>query len=165
MSLSSKPKQPVAGRAEIIEVALIDTTDRERFQAFCRPENPIPITVMRIHKITGKMVADAKTWPGIHKAVGKLFKQADYVLAWNADFDERILRRTANRYGLQWKNKYRLHDQLQDYRQLRSDRLGHSLQEACSHEDAPYDKSKAHRALPDCHSVLDVMRAYVKNKM
>ena len=42
---------------------------------------------------------------------------------------------------------------------------GHSLQEACSHEDAPYDKSKAHRALPDCHSVLDVMRAYVKNEM
>ena len=153
------------GRAEIIEIALIDTTGRELFQALCKPENPIPITAMRIHKITDRMVADAKTWPGIHKAVRKLFKQADCVLAWNADFDQKMLRQTAGRYGLQWKNKHMLHDLLQDYRQLRSDRLGYSLQEACGHEDVPYDKSKAHRALPDCHSVLDVMRAYVKNEL
>ena len=34
------------------------------------------------------------------------------MLGWNADFDERILRQTASQYGLQWKNKYRLHDRL-----------------------------------------------------
>ena len=66
---------------------------------------------------------------------------------------------------MQWKNKHRLHDLLKDYRQLRSDRLGYSLQEVCGHEGVPYDKSKAHRALPDCRSVLDVMRAYVKNEL
>ena len=151
--------------AEIIEIALIDTTGEVRFQSLCRPEKPIPIPAMRVHKITDRMVADAKTWPDIHKVVKKLFKQSDYVLAWNADFDERMLRQTASRYGLQWKNKHRLHDLLQDYRQLRSDRLGYSLQEACGYEGVPYDKSKAHRALPDCYSVLEVMRAYVRNEI
>ena len=152
-------------RSEIIEIALIDTTGKERFLSLCRPEKPIPINAMRIHKITDRMVADAKTWPDIHKAVKKLFKQAEYVLAWNADFDERMLKQTANRYELQWKNKYKLHDLLQDYRELRSDRLGHSLEKACGHEGVPRVESKAHRALADCFSVLDVMRAYVKNEM
>ena len=149
--------------AEIIEIALIDTTGKVRFQSLCKPENSIPITAMRIHKITDRMVADANTWTDIHKTVKKLFKQAEWVLAWNADFDERMLRQTANRYGLQWKNKYKLHDLLQDYRELRSDRLGYSLQEACGHEGVPRDESKAHRTLPDCYSVLEVMRAYMRN--
>ena len=149
-------------RAEIIEIALIDTTGKERFLSLCRPEKPIPIKAMRIHKITDRMVADAKTWPDIHKTVKKLFKQAEYVLAWKAEFDERMLKQTANRYGLQWKNKYKLHDLWQDYRKLRSDRLGHSLEEACGHEGVPRDESKAHRALPDCYDVLEVMRAYVR---
>ena len=88
---------------------------------------------------------------GIHKAVRKLFKQAKFVLAWNADFDERMLRQTASRYDLQWKTN--------------TDFMTGCLQEACSHEGAPYDKSKAHRAPPDCYNVLDVMRAYVKNEI
>ena len=61
MSSSWIPKQPAAARAEIIEIAFIDTTRREWFQSLCKPENPIPITAMRIHEITDRMVADAKT--------------------------------------------------------------------------------------------------------
>ena len=152
-------------RAEIIDIALIDTTGEERFQSLCKPEKPIPITAMRVHKITDRMVADADTWPDIHKTVEKLFEQAEYVLAWNADFDERMLRQTAERYELEWKNKYKLHDLLRDYRKLRSDRLGYSLQEACGHEGVPRDESNAHHAQADCYNVLDVMRAYVKNEM
>ena len=152
-------------QAEIIEIAMIDTTGKVQFQSLCKPERPIPITAMRAHKITDRMVADAKTWPDIHEMVKKLFEQAECLLAWNADFDERMLRQTAERYELEWKNLYKLHDLLRDYRKLRSDRLGHSLQDACGHEGVPRDESKAHRALADCYSVLDVMRAYVKNEM
>ena len=76
-----------------------------------------------------------------------------------------MLRQTADRYGSKWKNKYKLHDLLRDYQELRPDSLGHSLQEACGHEGVPRDEGKAHRALVDCFSVLDVMRAYVKNEM
>ena len=48
-------------RAEIIEIAMIDTTGEERCQSSRRPENPIPIIMMRVHKIEDRMVADAKT--------------------------------------------------------------------------------------------------------
>ena len=150
-------------RAEIIEIAIIDTTGKERFQSLCKPEKPIPIPAMRVHKITDRMVEDAKTWSDVHGTVKKLFKLAEYVLAWNAGFDERMLRQTTSRCGLKWKSKYKLHDLLSDYRALRPDRLGYSLQEACGHEGVPRDESKAHRALPDCYSVLEVMRAYVRN--
>ena len=152
-------------QAEIIEIAMIDTTGNERYRSLCKPERPIPITAMRVHKITDRMVAAAKTWVDIHETVEKLFEQAESVLAWNADFDERMLRQTAERYGLEWKNKYKLHDLLHDYRKLRSDRLGYSLQEACDHEGVPRDESEAHRALADCYSALEVMQAYVKNEM
>ena len=152
-------------RDEIIEIALIDTTGKKRFLSLCKPEKPIPIKAMQVHKITDRMVANAKTWPDIHKAVKKLFKRADYVLAWKAEFDESMLRQTAERYGLQWKNKYKLHDLLQDYRELRPDKLSHSLEDACGHEGVPRVESKAHRALPDCYDVLEVMRAYVRNEM
>ena len=152
-------------RAEIIEIALIDTTGKELFQSLCKPENRIPIPAMRIHKITDRMVADAETWEDIHGTVEALFKKAEYVLAWNADFDERMLRQTATRYGLNWNSKFKLHDLFRDYKSLRSDKLGHSLQEACRYESVPRDESKAHRALADCYDVLEVMRAYVKYEM
>ena len=92
-------------RAEIIDIAMIDTIGNERFESLCKPERPIPITAMRVHKITDRMVANAETWVDIHKTVEKLFEQAEYVLAWNADFDERMLRQTAERYELEWKYK------------------------------------------------------------
>ena len=152
-------------RAEIIEIAMMDTTGKERFQSLCKPENPIPITAMRVHKITDRMVADAKTWADIHGTVKKLFKKAEFVLAWNADFDERMLIQTADRYGLKWKSKSKFHDLLRDYRILRLDRLGHSLEDACGHEGVPRNEIMAHRALADCYDVLEVMRAYVRDEM
>ena len=152
-------------RAEIIEIAMIDTTGKERFQSLCKPQRSIPKSATKVNKITDRMVADAKTWADIHGTVKNLFKQADFVLAWNAEFDKRMLWQTADRYGLAWENKYQLHDLLSDYRKLRPDRLGHSLKEACSHEGVPRDENKAHRALDDCNSVLDMMRAYVRNEM
>ena len=57
-------------RAEIIDIALIDTTgERSGFYRYADPRNLSPSTAMRVHKITDRMVADAKTWPDIHKAV------------------------------------------------------------------------------------------------
>ena len=152
-------------RAEIIEIAVIDTTGRERFQSLCKPQRRIPKSATKINKITNDMVARAKKWKAIHGTVDKLLRQAKYVLAWNAEFDERMLRQTAERYHLRWKAKIRFHDLLDDYRKLRPGILHHGLADACRHEGVPSDKYKAHRAQADCYSVLDVMRAYVKNEM
>ena len=152
-------------RAEIIEIAVIDTTGRERFQSLCKPQRRIPKSATKLHKITDRMVARAKKWKDIHGTVDKLIRQANYVLAWNAAFDEEMLRQTAERYHLRWKAKIRFHDLLRDYRRLRPDKVHHGLADACRQEGVPSDKNKAHRAQTDCYSVLDVMRAYVKNEM
>ena len=111
------------------------------------------------------MVANAKKWKDIHGTIDKLLRKSKYVLAWNADFDEMMLKQTAERYHLRWKAKIRFHDLLEDYRKLRPGLSHHSLADACRHEGVPSDKYKAHRARADCYSVLDVMRAYVKNEM
>ena len=150
-------------RAEIIEIAMIDTTGKELFQSLCKPEKPIPKSAMRVNRITNRMVADARKWEDIHGIVKDLFKKAEYVLAWHADFDEKMLKQTEKRYGLKWKSKSKLHDLLSDYRNLRPDKVGHSLEEACRHEGVSHNESKAHRALTDCFDVLEVMRAYVNN--
>ena len=152
-------------RAEIIEIAVIDTTGRERFQSLCKPQRRIPKSAIRINKITNDMVASAKKWKDIHGSVDRLLRQSEYVLAWNAVFDERMLRQTAKRYRLRWKTRLRFHDLLRDYCRLRPGKLHHGLEDACRREGVPRDESKAHRALADCYDALAVMRACAASNM
>ena len=99
-------------RAEIIEIAVIDTAGRERFHSLCKPQRRVPKSATEINNITNDMVANAKKWKDIHGTIDKLLRKSKYVLAWNADFDEMMLRQTAERYHLRWKAKIRFHDLL-----------------------------------------------------
>ena len=111
------------------------------------------------------MVEKAQKWAAIHGTVAELFQQADHVLAWNAEFDETMLKQTAKRYRLRWRSGSKFHDLLGDYRTLRPDLIRYRLKDACRREGVPRDESKAHRALADCYDVLAVMRACVTSIM
>ena len=90
-------------RSEVLELAIIDAdSGAVLYDAGILPEGRIPAAASAVHGLTrAKLRAlKARTWPRHHTAVCKILAGADAVLAYNADYDRRLLEQTADRYGL-----------------------------------------------------------------
>ena len=151
--------------AEVIEVAVLDTTGTVRYEALSLPVGRIPRAVVDVHGLSHAKLkaAGARPWPAVHGELVAALKGAAVVLAWNAPFDRRLLAQTASRHGLKtlllpW------HDLLADYRAMTRGeiRVGGSLATAVKRSGAVTDEP-AHRAAGDCRRVLAVMRAMSGN--
>ena len=143
-------------RAEVVELAVIDTTGRTRLHGFALPRR-MPTEAARVHGLDRAklQVLGAVPWPEIHPEVCEVLGVASVVLAWNAGFDARVLGQTAARYGvdlpsIEWR------DLLADYRTL--GHQGNRLHQATAREGVKVP-GDAHRALGDCRRVLALMRA------
>ena len=147
-------------RAEILEIAIIDTTGTVRFESLSLPQGRIPSEASDLHRLTRLVLRSkgAKPWPDIHGAVVDALKDAAVVLAWNAPFDARMLSQTASRYGLSVRS-VPWRDALADYRRLRPGGR-HSLRVAGKREGVAVE-GPVHRALLDCRTVLAIMRRVV----
>ena len=148
-------------RAEVIEVAVLDTSGAVRFEALSMPVGRISAEAAAIHGITrSRLKAEgARPWPEVHAELAAVLSGATVVVAWNAAFDRRMLDQTSARHGLGFAN-LRFRDALADYRNLRSEGRGkgrHSLSAVAKREGI--GRYEAHRALGDCRAVLSVMRA------
>lgn len=146
--------------AEIIEIAVIDSTGAVLLDTVCLPQNDIPKAASDIHGLTYRRLKrlGAQPWPRIHEEVITVLQGASLVLGWNVSFDRRILQQTANRHGLRM-SKVSWRDLLADYRAMRP-KGRHRLGDAARREHVAGNGS-AHRALTDCQTVLAVMRAVV----
>lgn len=152
----------VDDQAEVIEVCALDTTGMERFSALALPQGRISRRNAAIHGLTLSALREegARHWPEVHPSLADLLRATSAVLAWNAEFDRRMLAQTSARYGLPAPlPRARWRDLLADYRQYRP--AGpHGLQHAIVRERAASTEIP-HRAMNDCRMVLAVMRAVV----
>ena len=150
----------ISERSEIVEIAIIDTTGATRFEALAMPQGRIPKEASDVHGLTRKVIREegAKPWPELHNQVMEIIRTADVVLAYNAEFDFRLLMQTADRYELRIPRDPAWYDVLEDYRMLRP-KGSHKLFSAARREEVKV-VGKAHRALYDCQCVLGVMRAF-----
>ena len=66
------------------------------------PQSRMPRDASDIHGLTRDVLRrrDAHPWPAVHDTVVDAVAGAAVVLAWNAPFDSRLLRQTAERQGL-----------------------------------------------------------------
>ena len=146
--------------AEIIEIAVIDSTGAVLMDAVSLPQDDIPKAVSDIHGLTYRRLKrlGAQPWPTIHEEVQTVLKGASLVLGWNVSFDRRMLQQTAKRHGLGM-TKVSWRDLLGDYRTMRP-KGRHRLGDAARREHVA-GNGNAHRALSDCQTVLAVMRAVV----
>jgi len=87
-------------RAEIVDLAVIDTAGRMLVDLIVRPSGRIPPAASAVHGITDRMVADAPRWPELHQRVGDVLRSASRVIIYNAVYDVRVLRQTRLRYQL-----------------------------------------------------------------
>ena len=144
--------------AEVIEVALIDTTGERRCYALSLPVGPIAPEATMAHGWTRRTLreAGARHWPAVHDECVGTLRSAKVVLGWNVSFDQRMLYQTAERHQRQLP-RLRWRDVMRDYAAIRGGRR-HRLEDAAMREGVAHEERATGG---DCEVVLGIMRAMV----
>ncbi|WP_246581042.1 3'-5' exonuclease [Deinococcus aestuarii] len=85
--------------AEVVEVALVSPTGKVLFESLVRPVGPVREEARAVHGITDEELAAAPSWPEVYAQLVPLILGRELV-AWNASFDRRVLRRSSTLHGL-----------------------------------------------------------------
>lgn len=85
--------------AEVIEVALVSPSGGVLFESLVRPLGPVSEEARAVHGITDEELSAAPTWPEVYARLVPLIGDRELV-AWNAAFDRRVLRRSSTLHGL-----------------------------------------------------------------
>lgn len=146
---------------EIIEMAVISDSGEVLFNSLIKPTQPIPAEATAIHGITDNDVIGAPVWSDIHSKVVHLLESADCVIAYNSNFDERMIRQTAVLYGLTVPS-YRTKCVMKWVSLLTDSDWWISLSSACLDFGVDTEGLKSHRALGDCEMVLRLYQKLIK---
>ncbi len=87
-------------RDQIVQVAVIDETGEPLLVRLVRPTVPILPDASRVHGITADMVRDAPAFPEVYTELTAVLKERT-IVAYNADFDRRMLNQTCAAYQLE----------------------------------------------------------------
>ena len=141
--------------SELVEIAILDADSGEvLYNAPVMPDGRIPAAASAVHGLDRRRLRgmDAKRWSVHHEAVSRILGNASRVLAYNAEFDRRLLEQTAGRFGLT------LPDADWECIMLAYARGGRwaKLSEACEREGIPV--TGAHRALDDARMARELLR-------
>lgn len=105
---------------EIIEISIIDDTGQILLNSLLRPSQPIPLKATSIHGITNAEVQTAPAWPILWQQVRPLLL-GKVIVAYNSDFDRRMLQQSHGRYRLPWRDPLNFFDLLKLYSQWRGE--------------------------------------------
>lgn len=84
------------GRDEVIQIAVVAHDGQVLMDTLVRPQDRIPARATAIHGITDDMVANAPTFPEVFPQLAATL-EGKIVICYNADFDRRLLKQTADR--------------------------------------------------------------------
>lgn len=153
-------------RAEICQIAIIDSAGKVLLDTLVKPQNPIPSQATRVHGITNAMVKDSPNFINVAQAVWDAC-QGKTVIVYNADYDFRLL--AQSEYACEpiavsdWHTLKRecamlkfakLYGEWSDYR---GDWKWQTLTTAARHYMLPVQG--AHSALGDCQMTLALVKA------
>ena len=144
-------------KAEVIEIAAIDSVGNLRLSVLSMPEGRISSGASRVNGLTRKKLKAecARPWPELHEQVKSVLESVSIVVAWNAPVDVRMLNQTTDRHGLS-NIRVEIADLLPAYRRFRPDGR-HRLVDAVKREGAKWS-GESHRAEADCRAMLAVLR-------
>jgi DNA polymerase III subunit epsilon len=148
------------GRAEIVEIAVIDNAGTTLLDTLVRPDGIIPHEVVRIHGIDDEMVAGAPRWPEVYPALLEVLYERT-VIVYNADFDFRLVNQMNRRSGYPQSND-RWHCAMKQYAAFATDwhaRYGNYRWHKLDVALARFGHTKGgHRARPDADACRLVVR-------
>jgi DNA polymerase III epsilon subunit-like protein len=84
---------------EVIQLAIVDMHGNVLLHTLVRPTVPVGMEARVIHGITDEVLAEAPSFSNLYDTIAVLLGNRS-VLAYNADFDRRILAQTCTKYGL-----------------------------------------------------------------
>ena len=146
---------------EVVQIAITDTKGKPLFSMLLKPSNPMGDEVINIHGITNEQVVDQPIFPQVAKMIAFVLKDKN-VIAWNMDFDWKLLMHMFNKY------------QCEPPKIARASCAMDKYSEWCGEWNAKKDGFKwqklpnlsgmsAHDAYSDCVSTLRVMEMMTKN--
>lgn len=86
-------------QSEVIELSILDYRGERLFSQRFKPSRPLTEDAIRIHGITNEMLANEKPFSSYWDEITHLMDNK-VVIAYNADYDRRLLIQTAQRFGL-----------------------------------------------------------------
>ena len=145
-------------KAEIVEIAIVDTTGATRLSALVMPEGAISSDVSDIHGLTRRRLRelDARPWPEIHDRVCALLASASIIVGWRISIELQMLEQTVGRQGLSLPAVGTPFDMLTFYRQVKG-RPRNDMAYVMSVEGLTWE-GPIHRAESDCSAVLAIMK-------
>ncbi|HVO43115.1 MAG TPA: 3'-5' exonuclease [Aggregatilineales bacterium] len=158
-------------RAQIVQIAMVDAAGRVLINSLVKPSCPIPPRVTAIHGISDADVVGAPTWNDLWMLVKAISAYRD-IVAYNADFDIRLIRQTFEQTGagMSWPifsrgmgevvcamRAYAEHYGQRGYNGYRWQKLGN----ACMQQNIHIEN--AHSALGDCLMTLALVKRIVSN--
>jgi DNA polymerase-3 subunit epsilon len=156
----------MGSRDEVVQMALVDKAGIVLLNSLVRPcAAPITREALGIHHITSAMVADAPTMGFFAETIRGLF-YGRAVIAYNADFDARLLRQSLAANGLKPEDvigKADFIDLMNPYARYwgaRGRRGGYrwqSLDDACAQQRIKV-AADGHSALGDCLRTLALLK-------
>jgi DNA polymerase-3 subunit epsilon len=152
----------LSAQAEIVQLALVDHDGETVINTLVKPTRPCPAEVTRIHGITNEMLADAPTLEELYITLSTKLA-ASTLIAYNMEFDWRMLRQSLEVYSLPLPVGVKRHCAMQAYARYygqRSPRGGgyawQSLSSACRQQNIRLEYT--HSALGDARATLALLR-------
>ena len=149
-------------RDEIVQIAIVDRDGNTAMDELVRPTIPIPFGASRVHHICDRHVEAAPDFSYIYIELSKLLA-GQVVVAYNMDFDWRMLRQSSAKYGLPDIRLGRRDCAMKQYARYKGIRSGrrrgyswHKLGDAVAQEGCQV--VNAHNALGDAQMTLTLIQ-------
>ena len=146
---------------EIVQIGLIDGDGVVLMDQLVKPTKPIPDEAAAIHGITQFDVFRQPEFREVYPALKKALAD-QRIVAYNADFDRKLLHQTCSRYGLPRINGKSWDCAMKQYARFRGMWNVHrnsfrwvKLTQACEHEGIMV--RNAHAATGDCVMTLELL--------
>ena len=144
---------------EILEIGIVNTKGETITDKIFDPQERAPRHDERAHRLNRMdlVAMGAEPWTKSHQAIKDTLENASVILAWNADYDTRLLQQTCERWGVSNPNLKQVRCIMKEY-----SGTGFYQTLESTFERHCYALTQTHRATDDCYLVLEVMRAVAK---
>lgn len=151
---------------EVVQIGVIDKNGEVVLDTLVRPTQRVPSGAINVHGISNEMLADAPSFDDVYTTLSIKLAGAPLV-AYNMDFDWRLLQQTVNLYKLPMLRVGKRHCAMKQYAAFRgswnNQRYSykwHSLSSAATYEKITV--VDAHSALGDVRMTLELMRCMAR---
>lgn len=154
---------------EICEISIIGADGKIWLNTLVKTTEPIPAGAAAIHGITDEMVQDSPTWKVLQSSVREILR-GNNVVIYNATYDRKMMHKSDERAGLPhcdykaeatyWDAMGYYAEHWGDWNEYHDSYTWQSLFKAARQQGV--EAKDAHRALGDCLTTLEVIKAMVK---